>query len=462
MDISTSKKRIFGSFQLIMIAIVSVDSLRSLPISAQYGFSLVIFYLFAGLTFFFPLAWIASKLAVRFPHVGGSYLWVEAAFGQSFGYLSIWLQWTYNIIWYPTIFAFISSIIAYLIYPDLENNRWFILITCMALFWLITFIHSFGMRAVGLISTLSAIFGTLLPMSLMIGLAAYWLISGSVSAIPLTFQSLLPNEESANNLAYFSNILFGLIGIEVIAMHASNVANPKTAYPRALLVSAPIILITLTLSSLAVCIIVPPENIKLLTGIMKIFELFFSVHHFSLGTVVVGWCIVIGGLGIASSWMIALARGIHIALSSTNAPKFFMHLNKNGVPMNVLYFQGVVFTILLGSFLLLPSVNASYWLLSALTAQFSLLYYVLLFSAAIKLFRSVAKRKRDVFLSTAIPSIAVIVSLMGIAVGFIPPSEISADYIVQYEIFILASISIFCLVPFFILKKNQQKKSIYV
>ena len=94
------------TFKLIAIGVVSVDNLRNLPIGAQYGFSLVFFYILAAITFFIPLAWVTSQMATKFPKTGGSYLWIKSAFGESFSQLSLWLQWLYNMIWYPTIFTF--------------------------------------------------------------------------------------------------------------------------------------------------------------------------------------------------------------------------------------------------------------------------------------------------------------------------------------------------------------------
>ena len=44
----TKSKHRLGLLPLVMIAIVSVDSLRNVPIGAQYGFSLISFYLLAG------------------------------------------------------------------------------------------------------------------------------------------------------------------------------------------------------------------------------------------------------------------------------------------------------------------------------------------------------------------------------------------------------------------------------
>lgn len=414
-------KKCLGTFQLVMIAIVSVDSLRNLPIAAQYGGALISLYLFAGLTFFLPLAWITSQLAVRFPHVGGSYWWIEAAFGKTLANISIWLQWIYNVIWYPTIFAFIASTLLTLIKPDAENNAVFVFLISATLFWGVTFMHSFGVKISSIVSTISAMIGTLLPMFFLIGIATYWLLSGSPSATPILLPNLLPNIETFNNIAHFSNILFSLLGLEVIAMHAGNVSDPERAYPRALFMSATIILLSLICSSLALCIIVPAEKIGLISGIMDVFQLFFTNYHFPLAIILFGWCIVIGGLGIAASWMIGVARGLHVALVAANAPVALLQLNKNGVPVNVLYIQGIVYTLLLSVFILLPNVSKSYWLLSALAAQFALVYYVLLFAAAIKLLRTTQQTRIRAFANIALPIIAGTVSLIGIIVGFMPP-----------------------------------------
>lgn len=447
-----TQKKSLNTFKLVMIAIVSVDSLRNLPIGAQYGLPLVTFYLFAGLGFFLPLAWVSSRLAVRFPKVGGSYVWIEAAFGKKLGYLSIWLQWTYNMIWYPTIFAFISSTVASLVAPQLESNKWFILMSCASLFWLITLIHSRGVRASSWLSTISALIGTLLPMALIIGFAAYWLATGSPSATPLTLMNLIPTQDTFNDLGYFSNILFSLLGLEVIAMHAGNVANAQSVYPRALAISAVTIITTLILSSLALCIIIPPGKISLIGGIMDVFNAFFSAYHLPFASTLIGWCIVIGGVGIASSWMIGLARGLHTALVSTNTSETLQKLNKNGVPMNVLIFQGFIYTLLLSAFLMLSNVNQSYWLLSALTAQFSLLYYVLLFAAALKLFRAEQR-------GWLLPTSGGLISVIGIIVGFMPPASMRDDHLLQYELFMMLSLVAFCAIPYLVLRWKSRKLS---
>ena len=90
-------------FSLVMLNIVAIDSLRSLPFAAKYGFSGVFFYIIAALLFFIPSALVAAELATGWPKKGGVYIWVREAFGLQAGLVTIWLQWIYNIFWFPGI-----------------------------------------------------------------------------------------------------------------------------------------------------------------------------------------------------------------------------------------------------------------------------------------------------------------------------------------------------------------------
>lgn len=451
MQAPANTKHSLGLFALVMIAIVSVDSLRNLPIGAQYGFALVTFYLIAGLTFFLPLAWVTSKLTAQYPTTGGSYVWIKTAFGKPIGILSIWLQWIYNMIWYPTIFTFISSIFVTLIHPGWENNTWFILSLSCGFFWLLSLLHCFGIRISSWISTAGAIIGTLLPMLLLIGLGIYWLGSGSPSATPMHWHALLPTADHLKNLAFFSNILFSLLGLEVIAMHAGNVKNPQRTYPRALGLSTLLILFTLICSSLSLCIILPAEKIALISGLMDVFKLFFSAHHWPSGVKLIAICIILGGLAIASSWMIGLARGLHVALCANHAPLWLQHLNKNHAPVSVLLLQAVVYSVLLGAFLFFPDINHFYWVLSALTAQFALLYYVLLFCAAMKLLQ------QNRLCRFILPGIACFICLFGIIIGFFPPEQLAVQDKLRYELLMGIGFIMIGLLPIFFSQKLKHE-----
>ena len=411
-----------GLWVLVMMAIISVDSLRNLPISAQFGASLVFFYGIAGLGFLLPLAWVTAKLAIQYPKTGGSYIWIRAAFGHNWGHFAVCLQWVYNMIWYPTIFAFITSTFAALIGHHFDQNKGFVFGLSLALFWLVTWFHSFGLRFSKWINVFSAVVGTLLPMGIIMGLAAYWIAVGNKIATPMHhWQFWVPNWRDIGNIGFFSNILFSLLGIEVIAVYAGSVLQPKKTYPQAVAIAAWIILMTLILSSLALCVIVPAEKIGLLTGLVDVIQVFFAACHLEKMTLIIGCCIIIGGLGIASSWMLGLAKSLHISLTSMPMiPDWLKQLNHHQVPTRILGLQGLIYSLLLTAFLFMPSLNRSYWMLSAATAQFALVYYMILFSAAVKLLNLQTKRVFNLLF----PLMGLIICGIGLFAGFIPPVDL--------------------------------------
>src|SRR5689334_3795033 len=123
MHLSNTGKKVLGMFSLAMINVIAVDSLRSLPASAEFGFSLVFFYILAALFFFIPTALVTAELATAWPNTGGVYIWTRLAFGHKWGLMAIWLQWIYNVVWYPTILSFVAGTLAYLIDPQLAANK---------------------------------------------------------------------------------------------------------------------------------------------------------------------------------------------------------------------------------------------------------------------------------------------------------------------------------------------------
>jgi len=104
------KQKSLGLFQLVMINVIAVDSIRTLTFSAVYGFSLVFSMRWQPFFSFFQPLWISAELGTRWPNRGGIYVWVREAFGKKLSLVIIWLNWLYNIIWYPTILALIAEL----------------------------------------------------------------------------------------------------------------------------------------------------------------------------------------------------------------------------------------------------------------------------------------------------------------------------------------------------------------
>ncbi|MCX6991370.1 MAG: amino acid permease [Chlamydiae bacterium] len=461
-DIEFKSKKALGFFQLVMINVIAVDSIRTLPFSAAYGFSLVFFYILAALLFFIPTALVAAELGTGWPTTGGVYVWVREAFGKKWSLVVIWLNWIYNVVWYPTIIALIAGTAAYFFDPALSDNKLYMGGSVVVLFWLATWLNLYGMKISGIISAIGAIIGTILPMVLISALGFVWWKGGNPLAISVTADSFFPSMTNGNNLAFLTNVLFGLMGLEMAATHAADMKNPQRDYPKSLLVSVLIILATIVFASLAIALVVPANQLNLATGAMQAFSLF--LHSLNMGWAIplVAGFIILGGISGMGAWIIGPTKGLMVASQDGSLPKILQKKNKHGVPVNILLIQGVIVTLLSLAFIIFPTVNSSFWILSAVAAQLALLVYVFLFLAAIKLHHSRPEVKRSFKVPGKkwgmwICSGAGLLSSIGvIGLGFIPPSQIDLGNIFSYEMWLIGGMILLCSVPFFIFKWKKR------
>ncbi|MGB6976818.1 MAG: amino acid permease [Gammaproteobacteria bacterium] len=444
-----------------MMNVIAIDSLRSLPFSAVYGFSLVFYYSLASLVFFIPIALVSAELATGCSSRGGIYLWVREAFGERWGFLTIWLQWIYNVVWYPTILAFIAGALAYLINPALTNNKIYMLSAILLLFWFATLINCFGMRWSSLVSTLGALVGTLMPMLLIIVLGTLWFYQGKPLQITFTHQAFWPVLSNLNNLSFLIAVLFGLIGVEMSAVHADEVHNPDKTYPLAIFYSCLLIIFSLVFASLAIAIVVPQKQLNLITDLIAAFMIFFNAYHMLWMKPIITLLIIIGGMSGVAAWVIGPTKGLVVAAQEGSAPAWFGKVSRSGVPLNLLLLQAIILTLLCTVFLLLPSVSSSYWVLTAITAQLALFVYILMFAAVIRL----RYKKRQTQPAYKIPGgrwvvwlvagIGILSCLAAIGLGFIPPTQIKVGSILRYETILVVGILALCAPPFIIQAINK-------
>lgn len=462
---SSGPRKVLSVFSLVMINVIAVDSLRTLPISAQYGTALIFFYVIGALLFFIPIALIAAELATGWPQTGGVYVWVREAFGKRWGVVAIWLQWIYNVVWYPTILSFLAATIAYLINPELVNNKVYLLSVILGMFWGSTILNCLGMRVSSWVSTIGAVVGTIIPMLFIIILGVVWLGQGHASEISFHPSAFWPTSGNMANIAFFTAVLFGLIGMEMSAVHAEEVKNPQRDYPRALLYSTLIIFFTLVLSSLAIAIVVPQQQLNLVSGLIDAFGIFFTNFHMTWMIPVIAVLIIIGGLSGVSTWVIGPTKGLMIAARDSGLPAMFHAVNSRHAPVRLLMLQGLIFTLLCTVFLLMPTVNSAYWLLSALTAQLAVMVYLLMFAAGIKLRYKFPEQHRayripgNNMMMWLIAGIGFLTCVATIGIGFLPPADIKIGSLASYETKLIVGIIIFSCAPLLIFVGRKLKKN---
>lgn len=464
MNTQSSSKKVLSIFMLTMINVAAIASLRSLPIAASYGFSIIFLYILGAILFLIPSALVSAELATTFHETGGVFLWVEEAFGKKWGFLAIWMQFIENVIWFPTALSFAAATIAYLINPALATNKMYMIIMIFSIFWGTTLINLRGMKASGWISSVGAIFGTLIPGVLIIGLGILWWIIGKPIEITMNTASFLP-KMNLGNLVFTAGILFSFAGMEMSAVHAKEVQNPNKNFPRAIFISSFIIVLLFTLGSLAIAFIIPKNSISFVAGVMDAFSIFFKSFNISWFTPVLAFLVAIGTMAQVSTWLIGPVKGIYATAEHGILPKFFDKTNKNNVPYVLVMFQGIVVSALLFVFLIMPDINSSYWILAALATQLYLVMYLLLFASAIYLrFKKPnLKRPYKVFGNSKVgisivSGLGFLVSLVVFFLGFIPPDGLEAGNLIFYESFLIIGLVLFCSIPFWTVRRHAKKQ----
>ncbi|MDO8955118.1 MAG: amino acid permease [Gammaproteobacteria bacterium] len=453
---SFQPKKIMGVFSLVMINVIAVDSLRSLPATAQYGFSVVFYYLFAGLLFFIPTALIAGELATGWPETGGIYVWAKTAFNTRIAFLLVCLQWTYNVCWYPTILSLMAATLAYCINPALSHNHTYMFASIMIMFWGIALINCLGMKCSNYLTSFSSLVGTLIPIGLVIVLGGIWLLSGHHSEISFSLHSFIPTFSNFHCLAFFTLVLFSLMGMEMSAIHAKEVKNPQRDYPKALLISGTLILGSFIFASLAIAVVVPSHQLNVVTGLLEAYQLFFTSFHMRWMMPILALLMVCGGAGGVGAWLLGPVKALLVASQDGLLPPALSVVNRFNAPYRLIILQGLVFMALSTAFLFMPSVSAGFWLLSDLAAQLSLLFYIGLFVVAIRLRYAHPEVKRAFNIPFgkagmwALCISGITCCAFTIGAGFLPPAGIEMGSLIRFELFLIGGIIVSCCLPLLI------------
>lgn len=461
-------KRVLTVFMLTMINVATIGSVKNWPVTAEYGLASIFFFILSTLIFFIPTSLVSAELATGWPKVGGVFAWVKEAFGHRTGFLAAWLLWVQNIVWYPTALSFIAATIAYIFNPALATNSWYTFWTVLVIFWGITLINLRGMRTSGWISSIGMIIGTLLPGFFIIVVGTIWFSSGLPIEIPFTFNSLFPDMGNINSLVLFTGVLISLAGIEMSAVHAADVENPKRNYPRAILYSALIILGLSIPGVLSIAIVVPQADISLLAGSLQAIAIFLDKYNLKSYMPLLAFLIAIGTAASVSTWVVGPTKSLLAAAQVGDLPPIFRRKNKNAMPKSLLILQAIVVSVLSVIFVVFPSLNEAYWILVAMVSELYLLMYVLMFAAAIKLRYTQPKVERLYKIPGKnigmwiVGGVGVLSSIFTMFVGLFPPDHITIRNKGIYVPIMLGGVILFSLGPTIILlfQKPEWKKAL--
>jgi amino acid transporter len=202
----------------------------------------LLYHLLIPLFWCIPISLIAAELTTAMPVQGGFYRWVRAGFGDFWGFLAGWWNWSASFLLgsaYAVLFT--DYLAAY--FPALHGWRHFAV--CLALIALVTYVNVRGIRLVGEVSIVLELF-VLLPILVMIGMAL-------LHAQHNPFVPLKPPHKPFTQV-FGVGLALGVwlySGYEQLSTVAQEVENPRRNYPLALAIVVPMSIATYFLPTFA-------------------------------------------------------------------------------------------------------------------------------------------------------------------------------------------------------------------
>jgi putative glutamate/gamma-aminobutyrate antiporter len=457
---SVKKPVVIGMMAFAVMNFMTVVSLRGLPAQAEYGLVSIFYYIFAAVVFLIPTALVAAELASTFPKQGGMFRWVGEAFGPRWGFAAVYWQWQAWIMWLPAVLVFGAAALAFIMWPQsfdasLAQNKFYSMAVLLVAFWGITLFTFRGIQASVKLSTFSGIFGTMVPGAILIILAVIYVLMGKPIQMSL-HTGFLPDFKNWHSMVLAASIFLFYAGMETQAVHVKNMKNPSRDYPLSILIATIMTVFIFILGTLAVGIIIPHNSINLAESLLVAYrDLWSNLGVPWLGNVM-AFMVAIGVLGQVTVITSGPSTGLLAVGKAGYLPKSLQKTNGNGISIPILLVQAGIVTFLCLIFLVMPSVESVFQILSQISNIMFLTYYIVMFTAAI----SLRYTQPNIARPFRIPGGNVgmwIVGLIGLAgalisggLSFIPPNQIGTGSPAIYVGILVVGIAVEVAIPFII------------
>ncbi len=452
-----AKKRtvkVFGLWSLAIFTFSFLANVNTTPQLATFGLGSLFLFVMAILLFLGPTAMASAEMGAGWPRTGGIYVWTRLAFGEGAGFMVIWLEWASFVVAWPGIMGTITLQTAYVVDPDLSDNKAFLVFVIVVVTWLAAAFALRGLKTTRIFAWYAVIAGVLLPTLLLVGFAIAYLVQGNPAAMEVSANALVPNF-SAGNVAFLSGALLMFSGIEIAAIHAGDVRNPARTIPRANLIAVALCFLLFAPLTLSIATIIPSDQINIVTGLVQSADEIF-------GRFGVGWLTPIFAFLVVSGLIAALvqiingpSRGLLVAgREGGNLPPVMQRENKNKMPIVIILLQAAVSSVLAMGYFFLGSVQNAWFMFALIQTNMTLILYIMMFCSVVRLRYARPNVERPYQIPGkwaglwTVICLGLIVCVLGILISFFPTKEAEGIPIIGYVLVLFFGTALFVAMPF--------------
>jgi glutamate:GABA antiporter len=255
-----------GLRDLTLFAISCIVGTRWIAAAAHAGAGVIVLWVAGAVFFVAPLAVAVGTLTAKYPSAGGLYVWTRNDFGRWHGFLCFVCYWIQIAVWFPSAAMFYVGAAAYALGPrfaHLAANRVYVVVASLAVIWIALGSNIVGVKVGKWTENAGGAAAWALVAVLVTVSALVWQKQGS--ATPMRF-NLTWNWDTVNLLGV---IAFAMSGLEMMGLMAGEIRNPQRDVPRAGWISSGFMIVFYASTTLALLVILRPENISELNGLAQ-------------------------------------------------------------------------------------------------------------------------------------------------------------------------------------------------
>lgn len=462
---SRTNGRPLGLFFVAMLIFGITTTLHGLSPLATYGLGSVFFLMVAIVGFLLPAGMVAVELATGWERDGGVFVWVSEAFGKDAGFLATWLQWLQDVVFWTVILTGSAAMLAIGFgWSEGAHNKVYTVAVVIGSIWLTTGFTAMGLRSTGWVGTVGSLLGTIVPGLALIAFAVIYLAAGHTSHMSFEVSGLLPDLTNLGNLTFAISTIMIFAGIELMGTRVREIRDSSRTYPQATWIAIGLTSGLLVPTVLAIAILVPATELNITAGIVQAMQtVFTSVWHVEWIPALFAVALLIDSIGEIAGWMAGTPMAMATAAREGYLPASLGREGHGSAPQ-MLVGQALVGSLISIIFIVEPSVQSVFWVLSALLVQLYLMMYMMLFAAAWRLRYTQPQRPRSYRVPGGQPGIAlvcgvgILFSSAAFVVSFIPPASLTELTLPHYLSVLMIGLTISVGTPLLLIGWRSRRK----